>query len=202
MFFKVYLMCWISLCIVAVLFMRVNRSSLEIFNKEYWRLLLQKWKLNSFIAALLGITLIAPYTGDPTWDYVDAIFMSFLAYATSPWVVGTLYRFFRCRLSWEKIFIAVCVWLFSVSWSYDAYLLVRDGMYPITWFSNLMASSILYCCAGLFWSLEWTPVRGVHFNFTESNWPYTPAGECFKQVVWYGLPFALLVCAALGSLLI
>jgi len=165
-------------------------------------LLLQKWKLVAFIIALPGITAIAPYTGDPTWDYVDAILMSFLAYATAPWDVGILYRLSRYQSSWYKLFIALCIWMFSVSWSYDAYLLLRDGMYPATWFSNLFASSILYCCAGLFWSLEWTKHRGVHFSFTESSWPYAHVGGGFRQVIWYGLPFAMLVTAALGSILI
>ena len=44
----------------------------------------------TFVVATAGITLIAPYSGDPTWDYVDSVFMSVLAFATAPWVVGRL----------------------------------------------------------------------------------------------------------------
>lgn len=66
-------------------------------------------------------------TSDPTWDYVDAAFMSVLAFATAPWALGTLYGAVRGRATPEQIYVAVCVWLFSVSWSYDLYLLCRDG---------------------------------------------------------------------------
>jgi hypothetical protein len=34
------------------------------------------------------------------------------------------------------------------------YLWMRDGHYPVTWWANLLASSVLYLCAGLFWNLD------------------------------------------------
>ena len=164
--------------------------------------LFQKWKLFTFSIALIGITVIAPYTGDPTWDYVDAIFMSVLTFLTAPWVVGVLYRFMRFDRDTKKLYVAICVWMFSASWSYDGYLLLRDGIYPMTWFSNISVSSILYFIAGLLWSLEWKEVRGVYFSFTETEWPQVPAEYTFNKVIWYGLPFMLLVTVALGSFLI
>jgi hypothetical protein len=56
--------------------------------------------------------------------------------------------------------VALCLWLFSASWSYDLYLLLRDGSYPVTWLANLFASSLLYLSAGLFWNLHWTARTG------------------------------------------
>lgn len=201
-FFKFYMGLWLVACLSAIFLMINNRDHLEIFDGEYWRSLFQKWKLISFGVALVCITLVAPYTGDPTWDYVDAIFMSVLTFLTAPWAVGVLYRFIRYQKSWIKLYIAICAWMFSASWSYDAYLLLRDGIYPMTWYSNIFASSILYVCAGLFWSLEWKEVRGVHFAFMETKWPQVPTSSSFNKVAWYGLPFMLLVSVALGSFLI
>jgi hypothetical protein len=57
--------------------------------------LFQDWKIVTFIISAIGLTVIAPYTGDPTWDYVDAAFMSILTYTTAPWVVGTIYLTLR-----------------------------------------------------------------------------------------------------------
>jgi len=48
-----------------------------------------------FLIALSAIVILAPYTGDPTWDYFDAAFMSILTYITAPWSVGTLFRFLK-----------------------------------------------------------------------------------------------------------
>lgn len=178
------------------------RQRQELFKKEYWKLVLQKWKLITFGIALISITVVAPYTGDPTWDYIDAVFMSILAFLTAPWAVGVMFRFIRYEKSWIKLYIALCVWMFSASWSYDGYLLLRDGIYPMTWYSNMFASSILYFCAGLFWSLEWKEGRGVHFSFTEREWPQAPSISSYTKVVWYGLPFMLLVSISLGSFLL
>ncbi|MBI4608682.1 MAG: hypothetical protein HY726_06730 [Candidatus Rokubacteria bacterium] len=40
----------------------------------------------TFAVAAMGLSLIAPYTGDPR-DYVDAAFMSVLAFSSAPWAV-------------------------------------------------------------------------------------------------------------------
>ncbi len=113
----------------------------------YWRFLARPWKLTTFAVAAAGLIVIAPYTGDPTWDHVDAAFMSILAFGTAPWAVETLYRAVRDRVPRRQTFVALCVWLFSASWSYDLYLLVRDGHYPVTWwgrpFTRLAAPALL-----------------------------------------------------------
>jgi len=70
-----------------------------------------------------------------------------------------------------ELFVAICLWLFSVSWSYDLYLVLRDGSYPTTWLANLLLSASLYLPAGLLWNLDWRPQRGVTFSFLESDWP-------------------------------
>jgi hypothetical protein len=172
-----------------------RRRDIELFNRTYWLMLFQRWKVATFIMSSVTFTVMAPYTGDPTWDYIDASFMSILAYTTAPWVVAIVYRTFRERRSWGILYAAICVWMFSASWSYDGYLVLRDGEYPFTWLPNIFASSVLYLSAGLFWSLEWRDGRGVHFGFTESGWPQLPNAATFNKVLWYALPFMLLVAA-------
>jgi hypothetical protein len=80
---------------------------------------------------------------DCTWDFMNASFMSLLAFTTAPWAIGTLYLALRGRASGTSAYIAVCIWLFSASWSYDLWHLVDFGEYPPTWLPNVLASSCL-----------------------------------------------------------
>ena len=137
--------------------------------------------------------VIAPYSGDPTWDFFDAFFMSVLTYLTAPWALGAIVNVVKRKLGPSQAFVAFCFWMFSASWSYDLYLVLRDGAYPITWFSNIFASSVLYISAGLFWSLDWIPGRGVTFAFLEDGWPYSTSESSFPKIVWFALPFMALV---------
>ena len=144
-----------------------------------------------FLIATSAFIVLAPYTGDPTWDYYDAAFMSILTFITAPWAIGTLFRLVKKQ---EKIFaayIAVCCWMFSASWSYDIYLVLRDGEYPNTWLPNIFASSVLYISAGLFWNLEYRKGRGVIFGFMENDWPNTDGSKSFNKVLLYALPFMI-----------
>ena len=194
--FAVYTACWIVACLIAVAVAVVQRRHIELLHGAYWRFLATPWRLSTFFVAALSLIVVAPHTGDPTWDYVDATFMSVLAFTTAPWVVGTLYRS-QSEGSVGRVFVALCVWLFSASWSYDLYIYVRDGNYPLTWLSNIFASSVLYVSAGLFWSLEHRPRRGATFSFMEPEWLVAADSGEFKKVFWYAMPFMAIVAATI-----
>ncbi len=187
-----YMATWGVACVVAGVIIVWRREELELFRRSYWRLLLQPWKLVTFAIAGGGLTVMAPYTGDPTWDYFDGAFMSVLTFATAPWSVGVLYRVTHGRTSVWKALVAACLWLFSASWSYDLYLVLRDGYYPLTWWSNLVLSSCLYASAGLLWSLEWRTDRGAVFGFMEPGWPEVPPSNAFHKVFWVAILFMAL----------
>lgn len=195
-FFKYYIAAWAMACLVALALFLRQPAAFAIGRRAYWHFLAQPWKLATFVAAAALITVVAPYTGDHTWDYVDALFMSVLCFATSAWVVATLFFAARGRTSWKEAYVAVCAWLFSASWSYDIYLVWRDGDYPITWFANLLASSVIYLAAGCFWNLEWQRGRGVIFSFMRDGWPSRPADSSFLRLLGYAAVFALPVVMA------
>ncbi len=186
----IYVSCWAAFCLVALLVAIVRRAEIELFRSEYWRHILVPWKIGFFSVALAGIVVMAPYTGDPTWDYVDAAFMAILAYTTAPWAVGTLFRCLRRQSTAPATFVAVAVWMFSASWSYDGYLLLRDGEYPITWAYNIGASSSLYLFAGLFWSLQLNADGRPTFGFLEPEWPIKAAASLRRL-----LPYVLIIMA-------
>jgi hypothetical protein len=200
--FIFYTLSWSLACLAAIILMFRHRSVIELFQSRYWRFLLQDWKISTFVFAAAGLIVIAPYTGDPTWDYVDASFMSMLTFATAPWAVGTLYLAIRGKVMAAKVYVAICIWMFSASWSYDLYLILRDGGYPNTWLPNIFASSVLYISAGLLWNLEWKEGRGVIFGFMELTWLEVTDNRVFRKIVWFALPFMILAAAMIIAFLI
>lgn len=197
-FFTLYIAAWAGACLLALALALLLRrpADFAITRRSYWHFLTEPWKGLAFLAGAALITLAAPYTGDPTWDWVDGLFMSVLCYATAPWVVATLFFAVRRQVRLGELYAAVCVWLFSASWSYDIYLVWRDGAYPSTWFANLFASSVIYLCAGMFWNLEWQAGRGVIFAFMREHWPSRPQHTPVWRFALYALVFALPAIAA------
>ena len=188
-----YIALWATACFAALgLYIR-DRKSYALSHPAYWHFILVPWKVITFVIAATAMAIIAPYSGDPTWDYADALFMSVFTFSTGPWVVGVMYRTIRHRVPFTQAFVALCVWMFSASWSYDLYILVRDGYYPQTWSSNLVASSFLYLCGGMFWSLDWKAERGVVFAFMDNEWPAASSDLQFSKIIWYVLLFVALV---------
>jgi len=180
---RVYIGCWLFACTVAVVLAVRARPRLVLLQTAYFRWLFQPWKLATFAVALAGMVLIAPYAGDPTWDYVTGGTQSVLTFLSAPWSVGTIYRRLRARAhhlqppSNVELYCAICGWMFSVSWFYDGYLYLRDGRYVWIWLENLLASSGLYALAGMLWSVhpgERAASRGearVWFAFQLAAWP-------------------------------
>lgn len=193
---KIYVALWSAACLAALALYFARRTAYVISRRSYWHFLGEPWKVATFVAGAATITLVAPYTGDPTWDYYDGFFMSVFCYTTAPWVVGILYLAARRQARPDELFLAVCAWLFSASWSYDLYQLWRHGYYPITWFPNLFASSLIYLCAGLFWNLEHLPGRGVIFSFMRDGWPSRPRQSSVLKILAWGAVFAIPAVAA------
>ena len=200
--FTIYVIAYAVACAVAAVLIFLERKSLVLLQPEYRKYLASPWKLLTFAIAALSMIIMAPYTGDVTWDYIDAAFMSVLTFLTAPWAVGTLYIAIKGRAKALHVYIAVCVWMFSVSWAYDVYILLKHGYYPPTWLPNIVLSSILYFAAGLMWNLQRRPGRGVVFGFMEPDWPNPQLDLGFRQVIWFALPIMILVTLLIAPFLI
>lgn len=198
---KYYMAFWVSALLFALALFLNNIDEFKITKKDYWSFLLKPWKTITFLIATTGMTIIAPYTGDPTWDYYDAIFMSVLTFATAPWAIGVLYQGINHKVDFKQIYVATCIGLFSASWSYDLYILIRDGFYPITWWPNLWLSSIMYILAGMFWNLDWAPETGINFSFMSNDWPTASTHAVFGKIIWMGLIFMIFVATLILSFL-
>jgi len=201
-FFIYYMLGWSFACLAAIYLLFRHRSVIGLFQLRYWRFLFKHWKIVTFLIAATALAVIAPYTDDHTWDYFDASFMSILTFATAPWAVGVLYRAMRRRATVAEAYVAICIWMFSASWSYDLYLVLRDGFYPDTWLPNIFASSVLYVSGGLLWNLEWKEGRGVIFAFMEPSWPEVADTRVFSKILWFALPFMVLAAAMIAAFLV
>jgi hypothetical protein len=191
--FKIYMVGWGAALLIGAVVFVIKRKTILTTCPGYFKFLAMPWKVITFVIAATGMTVIAPYTGDPTWDYIDALFMSVLTYLSAPWSVGILYRAIRKQAGGGEAYIAACLWLFSASWSYDLYIVLRDGIYPPTWLANLYLSSILYLLAGLLWNLDWTAERRLHFAFMKDGWPAPNPNPVFTKLLWLALPLMLFV---------
>ncbi len=192
-----YTAVWLSVCGIAVAMVIRTPHNYSLLSKEYRQLICEPWKLITAGTATVSFTLMAPYTGDPTWDYFDAAYMSVLTWFTAPWCVGMFYRFARGVERKTSLLPAFCVWLFTASWSYDLYIWIRDGLYPVTWTSNLVASSFLYLMAGLLWNLAWNQNNGLHLAFMSDEWPVASQSTSWR-IAWLALPIILLVGGLMG----
>ena len=193
-FFYIYTATWLTAVAVAVALVFAKRRRFAAMYPRYWRFLFRPWKLVTFALAAAGLIVIAPFTGDPTWDWVDASFMSVGTFLTAPWAVGVFYRAARGKAPWTHVYVALCAAMLTASWSYDLYLWLRDGVYPCTWTANMGASLGLYAGGGLLWNIDWQPGRGT-LAFQDDRWP-SPSDAPFTKFMWLALP--LIVAVAVG----
>lgn len=200
-FFLSYTILWVTLCIISSVLYFLNRKTIALSNKQYWLFLIKPWKLVTFFFAAGAMVAVAPYSGDSTWDYYDAAFMSILTFAFAPWAIAVFYKSYKNRTWIKQTFIAFCTMMFSASWSYDLYIYLRDKNYPLTWWPNIILSSILFICAGLLWNLDWNQERGAYFAFIEDSWPEKSKGIVFPKIFIKALPYMLVVALLCGLII-
>ncbi len=166
-FHTIYLAGWLLFGVVAL---GVAARSVRVPLGAAARLLTAPWKLALFVPAIVFVTFAGRFTDDETWDVVSGGGMAILTVTTSWWTIGTLAR---ARWRWSRpaeLLVAVFVLLFSSSWFYDGYLLLRDSAYTHRWLGNLMISPVIYACAGLAANLE-VRERRLAFAFSREEWP-------------------------------
>jgi hypothetical protein len=191
---------WGTACVFALGIAIVRIRTFAIGKRAYAIGMRRPWKLVTFAAALAGIVLVAPRSGDPTWDHWDAAFMAILTYTTAPWTLGVLVRW--SKHSRAERYVAACVWLFSASFSYDLYVFLRDHHYPRTWWSNAIVSSGLYGLGGAMWSLRGARGKLPTFAFMRDDWPTSLADGDARSLLPYIAIFMLAVVGILSPFLI
>jgi len=192
----VYFASWVIALAVSLTWAFRHRDTFPLLGKAYRSFLFEGWKLFTFAVATAFVTLSAPYSGDPIWDFFDSLLISSLTYLLSPWAVGVVYRGLSSRRV-DATFAVACCLFFVPCWAYDLYILLRDGIYPSTWASNLVLSGGITLIAGMFWNLCHVEGTGVTFAFKQEPWPSVPPTPLAK-VFWPCFFLSLPVIAAIG----
>ena len=167
-FLEVYTGAWITFCLLAAV---IARRTTHLRLAEAMAFLRAPWKLALFVSGILFVTFAGHFTDDETWDVVSGGGMAVLTVATAWWSVGTVAKVIRRQRPLRELVVAIAVTLFSSSWFYDGYLLLRDGAYTHRWLGNLMLSPTIYLCAGLVMNLEIDAAGKLGLAFTRSDWP-------------------------------
>lgn len=194
----VYLVTWLAAVLASCgLVARGGGDRVWLTDARYLRFLVEPWKLVAFALSGTLITLVAPYSGDPTWDRVDGALISLTVYWASPWAIATLVREARGRRRGDVLFVATSALLLPC-WVYDGYILLRDSFYPATWTSNLVLSGAICVVAGLFWNLGASDGERSNFTFLRKSWPptqRTPLRKVLPFAVVLALPVLIAVLA-------
>jgi len=192
-----YVAGWIVFCLVAVGILVRDRVQVRGELLRYWVFLTMPWKLAIFLPAFIFVTFAGRFTDDETWDVITGGGMAVLTFLTAPWCLGMVYQ---VQAGWSPpryLLVAAGLLLFSSSWYYDGYLLLRDGSYTTRWWSNLMLSPIIYVAAGLLWNLEARGRFGVRLGFVRGDWPDRPSDRRFLPVVLASIPLILIAAFVL-----
>lgn len=178
-----YVVCWVAFCaLAAVLAFKDVRPD---WSRER-AFLTVPWKLAVFVPAMAFVTFAGRWTDDETWDVVTGFGMSAFTFLTAGWSVGTLYKVTKRERPWSHAIVAIALLLFSSSWFYDGWLLLRDGEYTRRWLGNLRLSPIIYVCAGLLLNLE-----PGGFGFTRADWPRPSSTRVSAKMVLTAVPLVL-----------
>ena len=118
-------------------------------------------------------------------------------FLTAPWCLGVAYQVVAGRRPPRYLFVAAALLLFSSSWFYDGYLLLREGSYTTRWWSNLMLSPIIYLTAGCLWNLEARGRFGVRLGFVRRDWPNRPSDGRFLPIIFASIPLLLIAAFVL-----
>jgi len=186
-FLRVYLAGWIAFCTVAAV---IAVRSVRIPWRDAARFLAVPWKLALFLPGIVFVTFAGRFTDDETWDVVNGGGMAILTVGTAWWSVGTAARVVRRLAPARELLVAIAVTLFSASWFYDGWLLIRDGAYSVRWEGNLFLSPTIYLCAGAIQNLELRDGK-LAFGFTRPDWPRMAERSASWRLALAAVPFVL-----------
>jgi len=198
MFFHVYIILWVSFCLLALGILLKDQKQLRAEWRDYFHFLCVPWKLAIFVPAFLFVTFAGRFTNDETWDVVTGAGMSILTFITAPWSMGIFYQVLKGKRPPRYMIVSIALCLFSCSWFYDGYLYWRDGHYTPRWQGNLILSPVVYLAAGQLWNLEAWKGRFVRLSFFRPDWPKPPLDQRFGPILFASIPFVLI---AIGMLI-
>ena len=152
---EIYLVVYSLLSLICIVLIIRNRRSYNFLTKEYMRFIFTLPRFIIYILGSLALILPVPYLNYHSWDYPIAVFQPIFAYLTAPWAVTVFYKMVKGTARFSEAYMALCMMLFTGSWSVEIYLLFRDGYYMPDWLSNIPVGIVCYVTMGIIWNIPW-----------------------------------------------
>ena len=152
---RVYLATYLIICLACLFLVIKNRQKYNLFTKEYFRFIFTKERFLIYVLGTVILIIPIPFLKIHSWDYTIAIFQPILAYLTAPWAVEIFCKIEKGLAKVSESFVAICMMLFTGSWSVEIYLLYRDGYYMPDWLINIPIGIVCYTLIGLIWRIKW-----------------------------------------------
>lgn len=155
MWMSIYVILYSTLMFVALVIIFWKRKDFHFLTKDYFRFLLTKERFLIYSIGTLSLLIPAHFLEIHSWDYSIAIFQPILAYLFAPWSVEVLCKFEKSQASFSETYTAVCLMLFTGSWSVELYLLWRDAYYMPDWLVNIPIGITCFIIIGSLLNVEW-----------------------------------------------
>jgi hypothetical protein len=161
---EIYLAVYSLLSLMCIVMIIRNRRSHNFLTKEYIQFIFRLPRFIIYILGSLALILPVPYLNLHSWDYPIAVFQPIFAYLTAPWAVTVFHKMVKGTARFSAAYAALCMMLFTGSWSVEIYLLFRDGYYMPDWLGNIPVGIVCYITMGIIWNIPWKNDKS-HFAY-------------------------------------
>jgi hypothetical protein len=153
--FQLYIVAYLILMLFAIILITKNRKRYGFLTKEYFQFIFARPRIIIYILGTLALVLPVKSLNYHSWDYPIAIFQPITAYLTAPWAVSIFNKMATGKAKLSEAYVALCMMLFTGSWSVEIYLLIRDGYYMPDWLINIPIGICCYAFVGILWNIPW-----------------------------------------------
>jgi len=152
---QVYLVTYTLLTLTSFGLILKKRQQFNFLTKEYFKFIFTKERFLIYVIGTLALLIPVPFLEIHSWDYFIAIFQPILAYLTAPWAIDIFCKIEKGKACFSEVYTAVCMMLFTGSWSVEIYLLLRNGYYMPDWLVNIPIGIFCYIIVGVLWQIDW-----------------------------------------------
>ena len=152
---SIYVITYSFLIVLTLAIVLYKRREFNFLTKDYFKFLFTKERLAIYSLGTIALLIPAHFLDIHSWDYTIALFQPVLAFVFAPWSVDVLCKAEKKKAKLSETFTAICLMLFTGSWSVELYLLLRDGYYMPDWLINIPIGIVCFFIAGSLLNAEW-----------------------------------------------
>ena len=154
---KLYILFYSLLTSISFIIIVLKRKEFGFLTGDYFKFLFTRERISIYAIGTIALIIPAHFMELHSWDYSIAVFQPILAFLSAPWAVEVFCQFEQKKAKAIEVFTALCLMMFTGSWSVEIYLLLRDGYYMPDWLINIPIGIVCYLIMGTLWNVEWKP---------------------------------------------